>query len=123
LKGPSCDLAAVTEALLDAEQGGLRGRDIVRSMKEVSRSRVETSCELKQALDHAVKMVANEIHHRAQLTLQVPELPSVGIGQTKLVQLFLNLLLNAVQAFEGSEIESPHIRVEASVQRERVVVV
>ena len=87
-------------ALDHARNGAERIRDIVRSLKTFSRSESETSIALdvRQVLDAAVDMVEAEIRHRASLIKEYAVVPTVRANEARLGQVFLNLLLNAVQA-------------------------
>jgi two-component system, cell cycle sensor histidine kinase and response regulator CckA len=100
-------------ALDHARNGAERIRDIVRSLKTFSRPENETLAPIDVALvlDATLAMVANEIRHRARVVKDYAPTPKVIANEARLGQVFLNLLLNAVQAFPERHYESNEIRV------------
>ena len=87
-------------ALEHARDGAERIRDTVRSLQTFSRPENETRAplQLSKILDATLPMVANEIRHRARLVKDYAPVPDVVANEARLGQVFLNLLLNAVQA-------------------------
>ena len=55
-------------------------------------------------------MVANEIRHRARLVKEYDQVPDVVANEARLGQVFLNLLLNAVQALPEEHAETNEIQ-------------
>jgi len=110
-------LTRVCEALEEAGEGTDRVARIVQGLKSFSRSEGESRgpVNLQEVLNSAVNMAENEIRYRAQLERAYGETPLVFGNEARLVQVFVNLLVNAAQAIpEGS----PHlhrIRVSTSV--------
>jgi signal transduction histidine kinase len=100
-------------ALDHARNGAERIRDIVRSLKTFSRPENETLAPIDVALvlDATLAMVANEIRHRAHVVKDYAPTPKVIANEARLGQVFLNLLLNAVQALPERHYESNEIRV------------
>jgi two-component system, NtrC family, sensor kinase len=98
--------AAVLEALDDAATGVEKVRSIVRQLNDASRLDLRVGAEpidLHPVLDFCVAIVAREIQARASLVREYGEVPRVRGDHTHLVQLFLNVLLNATEAIsEGS---------------------
>ncbi len=90
--------------LSDTRDGVVRVARIVRDLNQFSR---EDPSELAEAdvidcLEKAVSLAWNEIKQKAELARELCALPLVvGYGQ-QLTQVFLNLLLNAAQAIQGS---------------------
>ncbi|MBV9948561.1 MAG: hybrid sensor histidine kinase/response regulator [Myxococcales bacterium] len=112
-------------ALDHARNGAERIRDIVRSLKTFSRPENETCAPLDvtQVLEATLSMIANEVRHRAHLVKDYMQVPEVVANEARLGQVFLNLLLNAVQALPEGRIETNEIRVVVrSLSGERVVV-
>jgi CheY-like chemotaxis protein len=74
-------------------------------------------------LDATLSMIANEIRHRAHLVKDYAQVPEVVANEARLGQVFLNLLLNAVQALPEGRIETNEIRVVVRASSsDRVVV-
>jgi len=103
----------VCKALDHARNGAERIRDIVRSLKTFSRPENEmlAPVDVAQVLDSALAMVANEIRHRAHVVKDYAPTPKVVANEARLGQVFLNLLLNAVQALPERHYEANEIRV------------
>ncbi len=117
------DLAA---GLKDALDGAQRVQTIVRDLRTFSRAQTDEArpARLEQVLESAVRIAWNEIRHRARLVKRYGRTGPVVVNESRLGQVFLNLLMNAVQAFlpraEGNEIiltisTLPDQRVAASV--------
>lgn len=100
-------------ALNHARNGAERIRDIVRSLKTFSRPENDTRAPLdvSHVLDATLAMVGNEIRHRARLVKDYSLVPEVFANEARLGQVFLNLLLNAVQALRDDRVSSNEIRV------------
>jgi signal transduction histidine kinase len=98
-------------ALEHARDGAERIRNTVRSLQTFSRPENESRAplQLSQLLDATLPMVANEIRHRARLTKDYSPVPDVVANEARLGQVFLNLLLNAVQALPEDHPEKNEI--------------
>jgi signal transduction histidine kinase len=93
-------------ALDHAREGAERIRDIVRGLKTFSRpeSEVLAALDVTHIMEASLAMVAHEIRHRARLVKDYRPVQQVVANEARLGQVFLNLLLNAVQALpEGKE--------------------
>jgi two-component system cell cycle sensor histidine kinase/response regulator CckA len=115
----------VLVAVDHARNGAERIRDIVRSLKTFSRPENEVCAPLDvaQVLDATLAMIANEIRHRARLIKEFVPTPEVVANEARLGQVFLNLLLNAVQALPEGHSETNEIRVVLRADRSDCVVV
>lgn len=115
---------AILESLRDAKVGAERVRDIVRDLKTFSRADDESSgpVDLTAAIHYAARMAAAEIRARARLSLDTGELPRVVGNETRLGQVFLNLLLNAAEAIPPGDTARNEIRVTARERAPFVVV-
>ncbi len=113
------------EVIDEARQGTERMRRIVRDLKAFSRADddVLTAVDVHGVLNLSVNMAFNEIRHRAQLVTDYQDVPSVRANDSRLSQVFVNLLVNAAQAIKVGQADANVIRV--STRREgadRVVV-
>jgi len=112
-------------ALDRVSEGAGRIRDIVRGLKTFSRPESETVAPLEVAnvLEGTLAMIENEIRHGARLLKEVEPVPEVVANEGRLGQVFLNLLLNALQALPEGRGEQNEIRVVVrSPTPDRVVV-
>jgi two-component system, cell cycle sensor histidine kinase and response regulator CckA len=99
-------------ALDHAREGAERIRNTVRSLQTFSRPENEMRgpLQIAQLLDATLPMVANEIRHRARLVKEYDQVPDVVANEARLGQVFLNLLLNAVQALPEDHAETNEIQ-------------
>jgi PAS domain S-box-containing protein len=101
------------EALAEARQGAERVRNIVRDLRVFARGDEEQSgpVALRRVLDSSINIAWNEIRHRARLVKDYGDTPMVEANESRLGQVFLNLLLNAAHAIPEGETERNEIRV------------
>jgi PAS domain S-box-containing protein len=105
---PSGETAKLREALESAHHGATRVAAIVGQIRASSRSDVEERgpVELRRVLEAALRVAQNEIHHRARLVTQLADVPALMGSAQRLEQVFLNLLVNAVQALPDGRAEN-----------------
>ncbi len=121
----SPQLSEARQALRDAIEGSDRVRAIVRDLKLFSRADDERRgpVDLRAVLESSARMAGNEIRHRARLTRDYGDVPPVEANESRLGQVFLNLLINAAQSIEEGRIGVNEIRVSTGLdERGRVVV-
>jgi PAS domain S-box-containing protein len=115
----------LVSALREARSGAERVRDIVKDLKTFSRSDSEKMepMDVRTILDSAIKVAHNEIRHRAQLVRHYDEIPAVD-ANTRLGQVFLNLILNAAHAIGEGDVSNNQItvRVERRDAQNQVLV-
>ena len=93
-------LGMMQAALFEARQGADRVRGIVRDLCAFSRPEDAAPGRLALApvLDSAVNMAWSELRHRARLVKTYGPVPDVAANESRVAQVFLNLLVNAAQA-------------------------
>ncbi|HEX2685533.1 MAG TPA: ATP-binding protein [Kofleriaceae bacterium] len=97
-------------------EGAERIRNIMAGIRAFSRSDdagVEP-VDVRVPLDAALKLVMNEIRHRARLIKNYAAPPLVLANEGRLGQVFLNLITNAVQAIPEGDTQAHEIRVSAT---------
>ncbi len=111
--GPAHVLDETGEALTEARQGAERVRNIVRDLRVFARGDEEQSgpVAIRRVLDSSINIAWNEIRHRARLVKDYGDTPMVEGNESRLGQVFLNLLLNAAHAIPEGETERNEIRV------------
>jgi signal transduction histidine kinase len=121
-------LQEVREALAETLSGGDRVSDIVRDLRAFSHGD-EGQGRLGPVNVHAVldlcgNIARSQLRHRAQLVKHYGELPSILANESRLGQLFLNLIVNAAQAIpEGRDAKTQEVRLTTWREGEDWVVV
>lgn len=105
--------AKLEEALVRAREGTERVRGIVRDMKLFTRVEGETTeaVDLAAVLDSTLALSANAISIRARVVRHYGQAPRAHGTRGRLGQLFLNLVLNAVDAIPEGNPDQHVIRV------------
>jgi signal transduction histidine kinase len=95
--------------------GAERIRGITTSIRAFSRSEdcASSPVDVRVPLDAALKLVMNELRHRAKLTTTFTDPPFVMANEGRLGQVFLNLLANAVQSIPDGDAPNHEIAVTA----------
>ncbi len=120
-------LREVFEELNDARECADNLRHIISDLKIFSRSTDEEQrgpVNVTRVLDSSLRMAWNEIRHRARLVKDYGSVPPVDANESRLGQVFLNLIVNAAHAIAEGDTEHNVIRVVTSVDAasDRVVV-
>jgi PAS domain S-box-containing protein len=94
----------VHELVRDCREGVDRIRKIIAGLRSLSRGgHQRDTVDLKRVLELAVAMTHNEIRHRARLVYDLDDMPVVIGDDTRLSQVFVNLLVNAAQAIPDGQ--------------------
>ena len=115
----------VLVALEDAREGAQRVGRIVRDLKTFSRadSAEPAQANVENVLDLSLRLAGNQIRARAQIVREFAGVPTVKAAESRLGQVFVNLLVNAAQAIREGNVEGNEIRVSTkSLPGGRVVV-
>lgn len=78
--------------------------DLVRNLKNFSRldQAMVDDIDLNAALDSALKIAHNAIKHKLTVVKRYGEIPRIRCAPSQINQVFLNMIVNAGQAVEGS---------------------
>jgi PAS domain S-box-containing protein len=113
-------------ALRDAMDGAARVRGIVQGLRQFAlpaRGEERGPVDVRAEIEAAVGIARNEITHRAQLKLELPEvLPAVRAAPHEMGQVFVNLLVNAAQAIPEGQASEHEVRVSARAEGGKVIV-
>ncbi|WP_245918978.1 sensor histidine kinase [Melittangium boletus] len=104
------DIRELRELLGETRQGVLRIQRIVADLRYFSRegATAEEQGSPREAMEEARRRALGHMHSLGEVLLDVPdELPPVRLGQQHLMQVLLNLLLNAAEAVEGTKPRRP----------------
>ncbi len=101
------------EMVLEARQGAERVRKIVRGLKTFSRGDEERRVviDVVPVVELAINIAFNEIRHRARLVKDFGKIPLVVADDSRLGQVFINLLVNAAQSLPDGMSEVNEIRI------------
>jgi len=124
-EGQSPELRELDDILNDARNGANRVRHIVRDLKIFSRAEEDSRepVDIEQVVESSLRMAWNEIRHRARLVREYSPVPRVDGSESRLGQVFLNLIVNAAQALPDGFAHENQITVRTSMDgRGRVVV-
>jgi ligand-binding sensor domain-containing protein/signal transduction histidine kinase/CheY-like chemotaxis protein len=123
--GPSTGkrLEDMERALREALHGAERVRRIVQDLKTFSRGDEEASgpVDLHAVLDSAAKLAGNELRPRARLVKEYGDFAWVEGNESRLAQVFLNLVINAAQALPEGQAACHEVRLVTRRDGERVV--
>jgi signal transduction histidine kinase len=110
---PSPRIEEMKDMVGDALQGSDRVRTIVRDMRAFSRRDdhdLRAPVQVEKVLEQAVAMANVDLRHRARIVRQFSPVPAVLANETRLAQVFLNLLINAGQAIPDGRVEDHEVR-------------
>ena len=79
--------------------------------------------DVHKVLDSCAQIAGNQIRHRARLLKEYGRVPAADANEGRLAQVFLNLLINAVQAIPEGRTDENFIRVATQTDAEGRVVV
>ena len=106
----------LVDELRDARTAADRVREIVRDLKIFSRAEEERHgpVDVKRVLESTLRMAWNELRHRAKVVRSCPDVPLVDANESRLGQVFLNLIINAAHAIPEGKYETNEIRIGTS---------
>ena len=113
--------AAEIQALLqEVSEGVGRVRAIVQDLRLFSRADddPQSPIRLRPIIESTLRMAQNEIRHRARLRTSYEPAPLVKANESRLGQVFLNLIMNAAQAIPEGHAEDNELRVSLSTTHE-----
>ncbi|RKH06173.1 response regulator [Corallococcus carmarthensis] len=98
---PAEQLEELRQVVAEALEGAGRVRSIVRDLRTFSRTEEEQHgpVDVRRAVEGAVKLMRDELQHRARLTCDLEPVPAVHGNEGRLGQVVTGLLMNALQAF------------------------
>ena len=99
--------------LAEALEGAKRMQQIVWDLRSLGRAGNEELLyvDARSVLETALRLSGPEVARTASVALELDEVPGVLASESRLCQVFINLLINAAQAMEESPPEDREIRV------------
>ncbi len=106
------DLQLLRKMLSNIEQEVYRARDIVKGLLEFSRARefCLAPAALSEVVERSVKLISSQVPPGIEINREVPDNLVLNLDAQRMQQVFLNLIMNAIQAI-GSP--SGEIRIKA----------
>jgi signal transduction histidine kinase len=101
-------LTDVDNLLRESKEGISRIGNIVRDLKMFSHAQEDIllTSSLCKIIDGVINIVWNEIKYTAELKKEYVDDPQIGCNPQQIGQVFINLLVNAVQAIKGQGVIS-----------------
>ena len=123
-KNHAAALQEVEAALIDAEEGAQRLIDIADSILLSSRSEPgdREPVDLAHVLHSVLRLTRSEATHRARLLSAQSAKPRIYGSATRVGQVLLNLVLNALQALPDRPIERNEVKLALDEQDGRAIV-
>jgi PAS domain S-box-containing protein len=102
----------ISRALADLQSAGSRIGRIVADLRAFSRPVARTGrADVIQAVEWAIRATATELRHRAGLVTALDAAPAVTGEESRLGQVFVNLLINAAHAIAPGHASENQVRV------------
>ncbi len=122
--GKSGSLLEVEAALVDADEGAQRLIDIADSILLSSRSEPgdREPVDLSHVLHSVLRLTRSEATHRARLLIAQSAKPRIYGSATRVGQVLLNLVLNALQALPDRPIERNEVKLALDEKDGRAIV-
>jgi CheY-like chemotaxis protein len=110
---PSPELGELADVFRDGQEAAGRVRAIVQDLRLFSRAEEDrrAAVDVHRVLDSSLRMAHAEIRHRARLVTDYGRLPRVLANESRLGQVFLNLIVNAAQAIPEGHADLNEIRI------------
>jgi PAS domain S-box-containing protein len=115
--GDGDELGDVRRVLADALEAAERIRNVSRDLRIFSRVQEEgqETVDVRRVLESTLRMAQNEIRHRARLITEFGPVPAVEANESRLGQVFLNLVVNAAQSLDEGRVDVNEIRVRVGM--------
>lgn len=117
-------LDEVCTTLSQAEFGSEQIKNIVADLRTLSRPpSLGVDVDVRRAINWALEAADHELRGRVKVTTSFAKAPRVKADETRLGQVFVNLLVNAAQAMKGRPREASEIAIKTSVEGDGQVIV
>jgi PAS domain S-box-containing protein len=116
---------ALAERAAQAVEGAERIKSIVRDLSTFSHTSQTTAVllDVRPMIESSIRMAHNQLRYRARVVRQLDEVPPVLANDSRLGQVFLNLLVNAAQAIPEGHVDDHAVTVRSRTDPEGNVIV
>ncbi len=113
-------VARTADFLRIAFEGSCRIRDIVRELRVFARAESEQigPVDALTCVEAALNIALNQVRHRARIVKKLSPIPKVRADETRLGQVFLNLIVNAAQAIPEGHADDNQITIASYLEEE-----
>ena len=124
MAGARASLARIREALVPIRSGTSRIAGITRDLRSFSRpdESTLTRVDIRKVVESVLRLVAKEVEARALLVLEVQDTPPVIGNEARLVQVVLNLIVNAYQSLPSETPSHNQVHVATHAEAGKVVI-
>ncbi|MEM9189309.1 MAG: response regulator [Myxococcota bacterium] len=116
-------LREIEQLAEESVEGVRRISSTVRALSTFARIEEDevAPTDINQLIDIALRMTGNQLRHRAGVELELATLPSLNVDRSRLTQVFVNLLLNSIDAL-GEAANQNRVGIRSRVVDDEVVV-
>jgi signal transduction histidine kinase len=102
------------KALADAREGAARMQQIVWDLRSLGRTGTQELfyVDVRSVIETALRLASPELGRNTKLSVQLTEVPGVLASESRLCQVFINLLVNAAQAMESKPTDERELLVK-----------
>ncbi|PKQ68004.1 PAS domain-containing protein [Raineya orbicola] len=118
-------LQETQDLIKNIRTGANQAAEIVRGLRSFTKSNdsVLEKTDLHEILDNSLALLQNQIKNQIEIEKKYsPQIPLIDAYPTKLSQVFMNLLINAIHAIEEKKTESGKIVIETKLIGNKVSV-
>ncbi len=124
---PQEDREKYAEVVADIEEGIGRVERIVSDLRTFTHPKfggAVDSVELEKLISTALRFLSHELKDKVRVDLKIPKEQMVMADQNKLIQIFVNLFQNAVDALKEKEFdgEEPLLSIQSRLEDDKVLV-
>lgn len=114
----------LAELLGDATDGAERIRSIVDRLRSLSSVEADkpVAVDVRSVIEQALQIADHQLRHRARVVRELVPVAPVRGSDGRLLQVFLNLLINAAQSIPSGHVDRNVIRVICRQTPDRVIV-
>jgi CheY-like chemotaxis protein len=118
-------LEGIIEAQRELLSAAARIARIVSELKAFSRPEPEASgsADVRDAIEWAIRSTTHEFRHRARVSTKFEHVPRVDADETRLGQVFVNLLMNAAHAIVPGNVDANEVSIASTTDDQGRVVI